>query len=167
LKKLLKPLYSGGGQERRMRPGTENTLGALALADALERRAKAETVNAEIAKAKERMKYLIGELKKVKRCALIPEDRGEEDVRFSPWIIQVRFRGVPGPVMVRALDDYGVAVSTGSACSSSSDERPVLAAMGVDESARLQSLRISQGWSTEKSDFDALLSGVEKELSFL
>ena len=167
LKKPLTPLYTGGGQESGVRPGTENTLGALELARVLERRADPQAVKAEAAKAKERLKYLIGELKKIKRCALVPEDRGEEDERFSPWIIQVRFRGVPAPVMVRALDDEGVAVSSGSACSSDSAERPVLAAMGLDESTRLEALRISQGWSTEKSDFDALLSGVEKALSFL
>ena len=69
--------------------------------------------------------------------------------------------------MVRALDDSGIAVSTGSACSSNSPERPVLTAMGIDESARLEGIRISQGWSTDISDLKALLSGIEKALSFL
>jgi cysteine desulfurase len=69
--------------------------------------------------------------------------------------------------MVRALDEEGVAVSTGSACSSSSPERPVLAAMGIDESARLEGIRISQGWSTTTEDLDALVAGIEKTLSFL
>ena len=69
--------------------------------------------------------------------------------------------------MVRALDDSGVAVSTGSACSSASPERPVLAAMGLDESARLEGIRISQGWSTEMADMDALVAGIKKALAFL
>jgi len=167
LKKPIEPLYTGGEQERGVRPGTENTMGALALADVLERRANPDTVKAEGEKAAERFKYLIGKLKKINRCALIPEDRGDEDTRFSPWILQMRFRGLPGAVMVRALDDAGVAVSTGSACSSASPERPVLAAMGVDAPGRLEGFRISQGWSTEMSDIDALLSAIEKALSFL
>ena len=167
LKKPIESFCSGGEQENRIRPGTENTEGALALAAALERLAKPETVKAEGEKARERFKYLIGELHKIKRCIIIPEDRKDEDDRFSPWIIQARFCDVPGAVMVRALDDAGVAVSTGSACSSSSNDRPVLAAMGLSESARLEGLRISQGWSTEKADLDALLSGIEKALSFL
>ena len=167
LKKNLESLYTGGGQEGGIRPGTENTAGAVALADLLEHRAHPETVVEESAKAALRFKYLIGELKKINRCALIPEDRTVEDPRFSPWIVQVRFRGVPGPVMVRALDKEGIAVSTGSACSSNSAERPVLAAMGMDEKARLEGFRVSQGWTTEIADFDAFLSGIKKVLSFL
>jgi cysteine desulfurase len=69
--------------------------------------------------------------------------------------------------MVRALDSEGFAVSTGSACSSASPERPVLSAMGLDEHARLEGIRISQGWSTTMEDIAALLGGVEKVLAFL
>jgi len=167
LKKPLEPLYTGGEQEGGVRPGTENTQGALSLADILERRVNAVTVKAEMEKARERFKYLIGTLKKISRCRLIPEDREEDDPRFSPWILQARFFDVPGAVMVRALDDSGVAISTGSACSSASPERPVLAAMGLNESARLEGIRISQGWSTDMADMDALVAGIEKVLSFL
>jgi cysteine desulfurase len=167
LKKKLKGLYAGGSQEGGVRPGTENTPGALALAEILELRAKPETVRHENEKAMERFKYLIGGLRKIKRCALIPEDREDDDPRFSPWIVQARFPDVPGPVMVRALDKEGIAVSTGSACSSNSPERPVLQAMGLDGKARLEGIRISQGWSTDQADLDALLAGIEKTLSYL
>lgn len=164
LKKPLEPLYSGGGQERGLRPGTENVPGALAFAEVLERRALPETVAVEEEKARGRCGYLIERLKKINRCALIPADREACDPRFSPWIVQARLGGLPGAVMVRALDDMGVAISTGSACSSNSPERPVLAAMGVDAAAALQGFRISQGWSTGTADFDALLLGIEKAL---
>jgi cysteine desulfurase len=160
-------LYAGGHQEGGVRPGTENTQGALALAEILELRAKPDTVKKENEKARERFKYLIGRLRIISRCSLIPEDRENDDPRFSPWIVQARFRGVPGPVMVRALDQEGIAVSTGSACSSNSPERPVLQAMGLDGKARLEGIRISQGWSTDIDDMDALLAGIEKALSFL
>jgi cysteine desulfurase len=167
LKKPLEPLYVGGGQEGGVRPGTENVPGALALAELIERRSKPETVKVEAEKAAQRFKYLIGRIKKIPRCILIPEDREDEDERFSPWILQLRFKGLPGAVMVRALDDTGVAVSTGAACSSRSSRRPVLEAMGLDTEASLEGFRISQGWSTTESDFDALLWGVEKTLSTL
>jgi cysteine desulfurase len=167
LKKRLKGLYAGGHQEDGVRPGTENTRGALALAEILELRARPDVVRKENEKARERFKYLIGRLRKISRCVLIPEDREDDDLRFSPWIVQVRFRDVPGPVMVRALDQEGIAVSTGSACSSNSPERPVLQAMGLDGKARLEGIRISQGWSTDIADFNALLAGIEKVLSFL
>jgi len=167
LKKKASGIYGGGHQEGGVRPGTENTLGALALAEILELRAKPETVRNENEKAMERFKYLIGRLREISRCSLIPEDREDNDPRFSPWIVQLRFRDVPGPVMVRALDQEGIAVSTGSACSSNSPERPVLQAMGLDGKARLEGIRISQGWSTDIADMDALLVGIEKALSFL
>jgi cysteine desulfurase len=137
------------------------------MAEIIELRARPETVMRENEKARERFKYLIGELRKIKRCALIPEDREDDDPRFSPWIIQVRFREVPGPVMLRALDKEGVAVSTGSACSSNSPERPVLQAMGLDGKARLEGIRVSQGWSTDIADLDALITGIKKALSFM
>ena len=164
LKKPIEALYAGGEQEGRIRPGTENVHGAVELASLLEKRANAETVKAEAEKAQTRLDYFIAGLKKINRASIIPEDRNEADKRFSPWIIQIRIKDLPAMVMVRALDDMGIAVSTGSACSSSSPERPVLAAMGVKASSRLEGLRISQGWSTELVDFDALLSGIEKAL---
>jgi len=167
LKKPLDVLYAGGGQEGAIRPGTENVQGAVALADLLERRVNVETIKNEKEKAAGRLNYFIGELKKIKRCALIPEDRKKDDERFSPWILQLRVRDLPAMVMVRALDEEGVAVSTGSACSSGSPERPVLAAMGIHQPSRLEGFRVSQGWSTVKSDFDALLSGIEKAISYL
>jgi cysteine desulfurase len=167
LKKPLAPLYTGGEQEGNVRPGTENTFGALALAECLEKHATPAALNETCEKAGERWRVLIGALKKIKRCVLIPGDREEADRRFSPWILQARFKDAPGEVMVRALDSEGFAVSTGSACSSASPERPVLQAMGLDDAARLEGIRISQGWSTTMEDIEALIQGIEKVLAFL
>jgi cysteine desulfurase len=170
LKRPLEPLITGGEQEGGIRPGTENTAGALALAACLEEHAppaKPGEKAAGEAAAEKRWSRLIINLKRNPRCVLVPEDRAEIDSRFSPWILQARFKDVPGEVMVRALDSEGIAVSTGSACSSASPERPVLAAMGLDDRARLEGIRISQGWSTTIEDIDALLGGIEKALAFL
>jgi cysteine desulfurase len=160
LRKPLEVLCAGGGQEGRIRPGTENTAGALALAECLERRARPETAAAGYGEAAARWKVLIAALKALSRCTLIPQDREEEDGRFSPYILQAAFRGIPGEVMARALDDAGFAVSTGSACSSGSRERPVLAAMGVDKTTAFEGIRISQGWNTTMEDIDALIQGI-------
>jgi cysteine desulfurase len=69
--------------------------------------------------------------------------------------------------MVRALDDLGFAVSTGSACSSASPERPVLEAMGIDSKQRLEGIRFSQGWSTGDEETGLLLEALKEVLSFL
>jgi cysteine desulfurase len=167
LRRPLSPLYSGGGQERGIRPGTENTAGALALARCLEEHALPEKQEAAFKAARERFRKLITGLKETGRCVLIPEDRGPEDPRFSPWILQAAFPGIPGEVMVRALDQAGFAVSTGSACSSPEKERPVLAAMGLDRKRSLEGIRISQGWSTGGGEIDLLLEALREALKFL
>ncbi|MDR2028645.1 MAG: aminotransferase class V-fold PLP-dependent enzyme [Treponema sp.] len=159
-RKDLEPLYRGGGQEGGRRPGTENTAGALALADCLERRLKADTLGDAYEAASGRWETLIGTLRGMDRCSLIPRDRGDRDPRFSPYILQAAFRGIPGEVMVRALDDGGFAVSTGSACSPASGKRSILAAMGVDEKTAFEGIRISQGWSTTAGDVEALIAAI-------
>jgi cysteine desulfurase len=161
LRKPLKTLYAGGGQEGGMRPGTENVSGALALAECLERRACPERVKAEYAAAMDRFKGLIRFLRETPGCSLIPQDRQEEDERFSPYILQGAFRGIPGEVMVRGLDDAGFGASTGSACSSASQERPVLAALGLDPQTQREGIRISQGWSTRKEDIAGLCEAIK------
>jgi cysteine desulfurase len=94
-------------------------------------------------------------------------DRSDEDERFSPWILQTAFKNIPGEVMVRALDDAGFAVSTGSACSSRSHKRPVLEAMGIGPEQRLAGIRISQGWTTGIVDIEKLIAGIKKILEVL
>jgi len=166
LRRPLEALYSGGGQERKIRPGTENVAGALALADCLESHAP-EKRAAEYAAALGRWKRLLSALKQIDRCRIIPAERETNGEGFSPYIVQAAFKGIPGEVMVRALDDMGFAVSTGSACSSASPERPVLAAMGIEDSLRFEGIRISQGWSTADGEIDLLLAAIREALKFL
>jgi cysteine desulfurase len=165
LRKPLEALYSGGGQERNIRPGTENVSGALAMAHCLETRALPEITLAEYDKAKTRCGRLISSLKQIDRCRLIPAEREGNDPCFSPYIVQAAFKDIPGEVMVRALDDLGFAVSTGSACSSAKSERPVLAAMGIDGNLAFEGIRISQGWSTTEEEIDLLLDAIRKVLN--
>ena len=168
-KSALDVFYSGGGQENGIRGGTENTRGALELADCLEKFADARTVEANYIRAKECWKKLINFLSTIERCTIIPSSRTGEDAQdeFSPYILQAAFKDIPGEVMARALDDLGFAVSTGSACSSSSPERPVLLAMGVPENLRIEGIRISQGWSTTDEEIDQLLDAIAEVLKFL
>jgi cysteine desulfurase len=167
LRRPLNVLCAGGGQEGGIRPGTENTAGALALAACLEAHGSPEKLRAEYEAASQRWKKFIRALKSMERCTLIPRDRPEEGEGFSPYILQAAFDGVPGEVMVRALDDLGFAVSTGSACSSASPERPVLQAMGLDSKQSLEGIRFSQGWSTGDEEISLLLEALKEVLSFL
>jgi len=169
LRKPLEALYSGGGQERNIRPGTENVNGALAMAQCLENHVLPDQIAVDYKKAKARWKRLISALKQIDRCRLIPAEREGDDYdsKFSPYIAQAAFNDIPGEVMTRALDDLGFAVSTGSACSSARQERPVLAAMGIGDKLALEGIRISQGWSTTDEDIDLLLAAIREVLKFL
>ena len=167
LRKPVDALCLGGGQERKVRSGTENVAGALALAASLENHAHPEKFRAGHERARLRWKRLLGALRGIDRCRLIPEERGIDDDGFSPYILQVAFRDVPGEVMARALDDLGFAVSTGAACSFASPERPVLAAMGIDDNLGLEGIRISQGRSTTDDEIDDLLAAIAEVLKFL
>jgi cysteine desulfurase len=69
--------------------------------------------------------------------------------------------------MVRALDDAGFAVSTGSACSSREQQRPVLLAMGVNAARSLEGIRISQGWSTTMEEIEQLIAAIKTILEVL
>jgi cysteine desulfurase len=114
-----------------------------------------------------RWKVLIRALRNMDRCTLIPDDRDDDDPRFSPWILQAGFRGIPGEVMARALDDAGFAVSTGSACSSRFHKRPVLEAMGIHGDLALEGIRISQGWSSSMEEIEKLIAAIVKILEVL
>jgi cysteine desulfurase len=168
LRKPLETLHQGGGQERGIRGGTENTAGALALAACLERYTRREPLETAYRAALDRLDTLMKALAATGRFFPIPSCRSRaEDRRFSPYILQAAFDGIPGEVMARALDQGGVAVSTGSACSSGKLERPVLGAMGVEPRRRLEGIRISQGWSTGAGDIEALIRAVGEALSCL
>ena len=163
----LEIFYRGGGQEKGVKGGTENIFGAAAMADCLEKFVNAKTVQENYKNAKIRWNKLIDSLAAMERCTIIPKERCSNDEMFSPYILQAAFKDIPGEVMARALDDLGFAVSTGSACSSSSPERPVLIAMGVEEKLRIEGIRISQGWSTTDEEIDNILEGISEVLKFL
>jgi len=167
LKRPIPLLTKGGEQEWGLRPGTENVAGALALAYCLERLAAKDALEAHYEQAALRMERLISELHQLEGCTLIPQDREPRDRRFSPYILQAAFPGIPGEVMVRSLDDSGIAISTGSACSTGKTERPVLKAMGIDADTAFCAVRFSQGWDTTDEDIETLLGAIKTIRNFL
>ncbi|GMO20995.1 MAG: cysteine desulfurase family protein [Termitinemataceae bacterium] len=159
LKKPLIPLVSGGGQERGIRSGTENPLGALKFCAALEDSLK-KTAGKDPCAGEAAAQALFKGLLSIERCVIVPQERCAEDKRFSPYIVQAAFKGIAGETLCRMLDDAGFAASTGSACSSAEKKRPVLEAMGVDSKTAFEAIRLSTGWSTSISDVEALLDAL-------
>ena len=191
LKKPLNALVKGGGQEQGIRPGTENLAGALDFARCLERCLPPAALLANYEAACRRLRRLFDGLHQTGICTIVPACRSTEPANngaghttnadadggsgagggtgggsgaglFSPYILSAAFRGIPGEVMVRALDAEGFAVSTGSACSSAQKKRTTARAAGIDEKTAFETIRISQGSTTTESDIDSLLAAIQK-----
>lgn len=157
LKDSLDGFLRGGGQEKGIRSGTENVMGALAFSKCLER-----YYNKDNSEQAVRTKNFAEALSKLKGCTIIPPCRLEKEELFSPYVLQVAFDHIPGNVMLRALDSKGFYISTGSACSSKKNIRPVLEAMHVDAKYRETSVRFSFGPSTTKEAMDQLYEAVKE-----
>ena len=157
LENPIEPFLKGGGQEKGMRSGTENLFGAIAISKVLEK-----YYNKDNSTQKEITDDFILKLSQLKGCTIIPPSRIEKKELFSPYVLQVAFNNIPGNVMLRALDSKGFYISTGSACSSTKNSRPVLEAMHVDSKLRETSVRFSFGPTTTKDSVDELYKAVKE-----
>lgn len=155
LARQIEPFIRGGGQERTLRPGTENIAGAHALSRCLEMYGRPGEPAAD----------LVTIAGGIPGLSVIPETRTEHDPRFSPWIIQCTNDHLPGEVLVRILSDEGIYVSTGSACSSKKGNRPVLDAMGVSKTASKNAFRISTGPETTRNDLEEFSEKIAQTLT--
>ncbi len=163
LKKPVNPFLTGGGQEKNIRSGTENLFGAIAFSKCLEK-FYFEKSCAHYEQQKADTMWFIGEIAKLKGCSLVPPLRGEltEEAQknFSPYVLQAAFKGIPGNVMVRAMDAKGFSISTGSACSAKKLNRPILAAMGSSKDIQETAVRLSFGPLTDKAAMEKLLTAL-------
>lgn len=157
LKDKLEPFLKGGGQENNIRSGTENVFGAVAISKCLERYYNKD--NSEFTKIS---KNFVEQLANLKGCTIIPQSRLEKPELFSPFVIQAAFSKIPGNVMLRALDSEGFSISTGSACSSKKNNRPVLEAMHINSDLRETSVRFSFGPHTTQKAVSELFKIVSK-----
>ncbi len=151
----LEPLLVGGAQERARRAGLENVAGAIGLAAALEHHDAA---------AEGGRQHALTERLLVGSAALAGVRRYTPEARL-PHIACLGLEGIEAEPVLLGLDQAGVAVHSGSSCSSELLEpSPVLAAMGVDSE---RSLRASVGWSTTEDDADAFLLALPQVLDSL
>ena len=145
----LHPQNIGGHQERERRGGTESVAHIVAFGKACEI-AKDETA-ADLAPLRDRLEDTIFE--RVKGS----HPNGDRDSRL-PNIANISFEGVEGEGLLINLDMQGVAVSTGSACSSGSLEpSPVIRALGRNDELARGAIRFSLGRFNTEQDIDRLL----------
>ncbi|MDH7577448.1 MAG: cysteine desulfurase NifS [Bacillota bacterium] len=148
----IKPVLHGGGQERKLRSGTENTIGIVGFGKAAE--IAARDLEQEISRTRALRDRLIqGVFEKIPEVRLNghPEQRLPHNANFS-------FSYVEGESLILGLDLQGIAASSGSACSSRSlQPSHVLKALGLPPELVHGSVRMTLGRANTGEDIDYVL----------
>lgn len=158
----VKPLIYGGGQQNNMRSGTENVPGVAGLGVAAK---EMYTNHAEkIARITELKDYMTDRLGEIEGT-VVNSKKGSES---APQIVSVSFAGVRSEVLLHALEDKGIYVSSGSACSA---HHPgisgTLKGIGVDPKLLESTIRISFGMFNTKEEIDYCIETLKELLPVL
>lgn len=169
----LKPLIFGGGQQRDMRSGTENVPGIAGMA----RAAQNAFLNFEekTDALYELRDYFVRELEgldgthinggKCRGTFALSED---QECCSAPHIVSASFDDIRAEVLLHALEERGIYVSSGSACSSNHPAKSsVLAAMKVPKQYMDSTIRFSFSFETGKEDIDICLKELKEVLPVL
>ncbi|SHN05433.1 cysteine desulfurase family protein [Gracilibacillus kekensis] len=145
----LYSLAHGGGQERAVRSGTENVAGIVALVKAMR---IAKEKQQDIKTLDKLQQKLVEHLQGNKRIVINTPIENK-----APHIVNFSVPGLKPEVVIHALEQYSIYISTKSACSSkSSDESAVLIACGKERDIAISGLRVSMSYHTSEQDIDYL-----------
>lgn len=154
----IRPILFGGGQQKGMRSGTENVPGCVGLGVAS--REAYKDFDARIEKLYTLRERLIAGLKPLGGVTI----NGSEDRTNAPQIVSASFEGVRSEVLLHALEDKGVYVSSGSACSSNHPGiSGTLKGIGVKKELLDSTIRFSLGDLNVEEEVDYAI-GVLGEL---
>jgi cysteine desulfurase len=155
----MQALLYGGGQEKKLRPGTENVAGIVGFGVAAE--LATQSLHSHLLTQTTLRDQLIKRLHELDKCTIF----GETAPRL-PNTVQFAINGVDGEMLLMALDCAGIAVSSGSACASGSQSPShVLQAMGIDELAARGAIRISFGSASTTDNIESLMAVIKAQLS--
>lgn len=146
----------GGGQEKNCRAGTHNTAGIAGMGLAAQIAKENLTHYDALTKLRDEMETRLRALSN--KITIY----GESAPRVGNTC-NVGLQGIPAQTQLMALDLDGIAVSSGSACSSGAFKPShVLTAMGASDEEAKSALRISLGWNTTRANIEAFLASYEK-----
>ncbi|WP_347877421.1 cysteine desulfurase family protein [Caloranaerobacter azorensis] len=157
---VLEPIIFGGNQERGLKSGTENTPGIVGLGKAVEIiKNNFEDEKNHILEVK---KYFIDKvLEKIDNIKI----NSYTDDRCAPHIVNISFIGVKGEVLLHYLEEDGIFVSTGSACSSHKKGRShVLKSIGLKEEEIEGAIRFSFAFYNTKEEIEYAVDRLEKSV---
>ena len=158
----INPIIFGGGHQRGMRSGTLNTTGIAGMGVAAKE--AYDNFDERINKISDLKYYLMDELEKTEG-AILNTGRGEN---FAPQVISVSFEDIRAEVLLHALEDRGIYVSSGSACSSNHPGiSDTLKAIGVRENLLDATIRISLSELNNKEEADYFIKNLKELLPLL
>ena len=155
----IKPMIIGGSQEKNMRAGTENVSGIAGLGLAAEIASNFE---------KENFSHLL-ELENYFKELIIDK---HNDISFNgidnnklPGLVNLTIPNIPSDLLLINLDNDGISISNGSACSSGTiSPSPVLKAMGLSDKSNLESVRISAGKYNTMDEVNKLVDSIHSSI---
>ena len=155
---LIRPIIYGGGQQKNMRSGTENVPAIAGLGTAVS--ITMNDMEAKMAKVAALKDKLIAGLTEIQDVYSNSET--------APHIASISFTGVRAEVMLHALEDKGIYVSSGSACSSNKRrESAVLTAIGLDRDRLESTLRFSFNETNTEEEVDYAINTIKELLPVL
>ncbi len=159
--KQLCPLISGGHQENSLRAGTENSLGIIALGEAFKQ------LDIEMDDEIKNITYLRDKLENGILNNIDNVRVNGHPSKRLPGTLNISFSKIEGESILLRLDMHGIAVSTGSACSTGTlDPSPVIMALNVPAEIAHGSIRFSLGRENTEKDIDFTIEKVKETVDF-
>jgi cysteine desulfurase len=159
------PLIEGGSQEFGIRAGTQNIPGIMGMS--LASKLSHDKMKENFEKVFNIKKKFIDKLKNIENIKI----NSLLNEYFSPYILNVSFKGVRGEVLLHFLEEAGIYVSTGSACSSKEREKIggsyVLKTLGLSQDEISGGIRFSFSDDNNENEVDYVIDILEKGLKFL
>lgn len=166
----VQPLILGGGQQKDMRSGTENVPGIVGLGEAVR---QVFDHFSEKQKALYQLRaYFIGQIKEMDGVKVNGFDAYISDKNFhqgaAPHVVSVSFENIRAEVLLHALEERGIYVSSGSACSSNHPAiSGTLKAIGTEKKYLDATIRFSLCYDTTKEELDECLEALRSLLPML
>ena len=155
----IKPIIYGGGQQRGLRSGTLNIPGIAGLGEAAKE--AYEDFDKEVEYIYSLRDYLIDEITKLNDEGI--KLNSEKGVKFAPHVLSVSISGVRAEVLLHAMEERGIYIASGSACSSNHPGLSgTLKGIGLKEEFLSSTVRVSFSKYNNKEELDFFLANLKE-----
>lgn len=158
-KAKIKPILFGGGQQGGMRSGTENVAGIAGIGKAVEE--IFSHLDEDISRLYEYKEYFTSRVQDIPDVTI----NGPQGRSGAPHIVSLSVKGVRAEVLLHSLDDEGICISAGSACSAHKPTpSATLSAIGLERGLLESTVRFSFSVETTKEQLDYALAVLNEQI---